>query len=74
MEVHFTPSLQSKLSRMAAQQGRAAETLVEEAVEQLVEYDEWFLAEVDEGLAAADRDEFVDHNEIRKMIDSRYPV
>jgi predicted transcriptional regulator len=59
---------------MAAQQGRAAETLVEEAVEQLVEYDEWFLAEVDEGLAAADRDEFVDHNEIRKMIDSRYPV
>jgi predicted transcriptional regulator len=58
---------------MAAQQGRAAETLVEEAVERLVDYDEWFLKEVDEGVAAADRDEFIDHGDIRKMIDSRYP-
>ena len=73
MDVHFNPDLQDKLSRMAAQQGRAAETLVEEAVERLVDYDEWFLKEVDEGLAPASRGEFIDHGDIRKMIDSRYP-
>lgn len=73
MDVQFNPNLQTKLSRMAAQQGRAAETLVEEAVERLVDSKEWFLQEVDKGLAAADRGEFIDHSDIRKMIDSRYP-
>ena len=59
---------------MAIEQGRAAETLVQEAVERLVNYDDWFLREVEKGLAAADRGEFVEHDDIRKMIDSRYPA
>ena len=67
------PDQQDKLSRMAAQ-GRAAEALVQEAVERLLNYDEWFSREVDKGLAAADRGEFVEHDDIRKMIDSRYPA
>jgi predicted transcriptional regulator len=74
MEVQFTPEQQSKLSRLAAAQGRAAETLVQEAVERLLNYEDWFLREVDRGLAAADRGEFVEHDDIRKMIDSRYPA
>ena len=73
MEVHFNPDLQTKLSRMAAQRGRAAETLVEEAVERLVDYEDWFLGEVDKGIAAGDRGELIDHSDIRKMIDTRYP-
>ena len=43
MDLRLHPDLQDKLSRMAAQQGRAAEALVKEAVERLVDYDEWFL-------------------------------
>jgi predicted transcriptional regulator len=74
MEVQFTPEQQAKLSRLAAAQGCAAETLVQEAVERLLNYDDWFLREVDKGLAAADRGEFVQHDDIRKMIDSRYPA
>jgi predicted transcriptional regulator len=73
MEVHFDPDLEAKLSRMAAAQGRAAETLVQEAVERLLDDDEWFLREVEKGLSAADRGEFVEHSDIRKMIDGRYP-
>jgi hypothetical protein len=38
-----------------------------------VDYDEWFLSEVDQGLAAADCGEFADHAAVRKMIDERYP-
>jgi len=73
MEVHFGPDLEAKLSRMAAAQGRATEALVQEAAERLLDYDEWFLREVEKGLSAADRGEFVEHSDIRKMIDSRYP-
>ena len=73
MEVRLNPDLEAKLSRMAAAQGRATEALVQEAVERLLDYEEWFLREVDKGLAAADRDEFVEHDDIRKMIDRRYP-
>ncbi len=73
MEVHFNPDLQAKLSRLATQQGRDPQTLVQEAVERLVDYDDWFLQEVDKGLAAADRGEFVEHDAVRKLIDRRYP-
>ena len=74
MEVQFTSDQQAKLTRMAAEQGRAAETLVQEAVERFLNYDEWFSFQVDKGLAAADRGEFVEHGDIHKMIDSRYPA
>ena len=73
MEVHLDPDLQAKLTRLATEQGRDTSALVQEAVERLVDYDEWFLREVKKGLAAADRGEFIEHDEIRKRIDSRYP-
>lgn len=40
MEVPLNPDLQAKLSRLAAQQGRATEALVVEAVERMLNYDE----------------------------------
>jgi predicted transcriptional regulator len=73
MEVRLNPDLHAKLTRLATQQGRDSESLVVEDVERMVNYDEWFMQEVEKGLAAADRGEFVDHEEIRKLIDRRYP-
>jgi predicted transcriptional regulator len=73
MDVPLNSDLETKLSRLAAQQGRASEALVIEAVERMVNYDEWFLREVDKGLGAADRGELIDHTDVRKMIDERYP-
>ncbi len=73
MEVHLEPELQAKLTRLAVEQGRETETLVREAIERFVNYDEWFLREVEKGLAAADRGEFVEHDEIGKLIERRYP-
>ena len=73
MDVPLNPDLQAKLSRLAAEQGRASEALVVEAVERLVNYEEWFLREVEKGLAAAERGDLVSHAEVRKMIDERYP-
>jgi predicted transcriptional regulator len=73
MEVRFDRSLQEKLARAAAEQGRDSEALVVEAVERMFSHDEWFSAEVEKGLAAADRGELIDHEDIRKLIDRRYP-
>ena len=74
MEVQFTPDQQARLSRMATAQGCPSELLVQEAVERLLTYDDWFSLEVDKGLAAADRGEFVEHDEVRRMIETRFPA
>ncbi len=68
MEVHLSSDLQAKLMRLATEQGRDTSALVEEAVERLVDCDEWFLREVEKGLTAADRGEFIEHDEIRKRL------
>jgi predicted transcriptional regulator len=72
MEVHLDADLEARLSRMATQQGRDAEALVRQAVERLVDYEDWFLQEVDKGLDAADRGEYIGHDAVRKLIDDRY--
>jgi predicted transcriptional regulator len=72
MEVNLNPDLQARLTRLAADRDSDAGTLVREAVERLVDHDEWFLREVREGVAAADRGELIDHEDIGKLIDSRY--
>jgi predicted transcriptional regulator len=69
----LSPDLQAKLSRLAADRGSDPQALVQEAVERFVDCDEWFLQEVDKGLAAADRGDLIDHDDIGKLINNRYP-
>ena len=38
----------------------------------LLNCDEWFARQVEEGLSAAECGEFVEHEEVGKLIDSRY--
>jgi len=73
MEVNISPDLQAKLVRIATDRGRDTQALVREAIEKLVDYDDWFLREVESGLAAADRGELIDHEDIGKLIQRRYP-
>ena len=73
MEVRLNPDLQAKLAELASQQGRDTEELVIDAVERMVNYDQWFVREVQKGIAAADRGELVDHEEVKKLIDRRHP-
>jgi len=73
MEVYLAPELQDKLFRLAAEQGRDSQALVQEAVERLVDYDNWFLREVEKGLSAAGQGKFIEHENVGTMINSRYP-
>ncbi len=78
MEVQLTPDQSARLTRLAQfarlAQGRAAESLDPEAIDKLLDYDEWFLREVDHGIAEADRGDFVEHDDVRKMNEDRYPA
>jgi predicted transcriptional regulator len=73
MEVRLNPDLQAKLAQLASQRGRDTDALVVEAVERMVNYDEWFIREVEKGIAAADRGELIEHGEVGKRINQRYP-
>jgi predicted transcriptional regulator len=64
MQVNIPPNLQAKLDRIAEKQGCAPESLVNEAIERLVEYDEWFIRQVEKGLAQVERGELMDHEEV----------
>ena len=69
MEVRLSPELQAKLDRMAAEQGRNAESLVHEAVDRLVDYDDWFLREVEKGLAQVERGQVLAHEEVGSRLE-----
>ena len=69
MEVRISPELEQKLARLAQQQGRDAESLVQEAVERLVGYDEWFVDEVKKGSAEIDRGESLSDEEVTSRIE-----
>jgi predicted transcriptional regulator len=64
MEINLSPELQAKLDRIASQQGRDSVSLVREPVERLVGYDEWFIRQVELGLAQVDRGEVLEHEEV----------
>ena len=49
MEINLSPELQAKLDRIASQLGRDTESLVHEAVEPLVGYDQWLVRQVESG-------------------------
>ena len=70
MELKLSPELQAKLDRVASQQGRDSESLVHEAVERLVSYDEWFIQQVEKGLAQIDRGEVLEHEEVAARIEN----
>jgi predicted transcriptional regulator len=64
MQVNLPPELQAKLDRIAAKQGREPESLLNEAVERFVGYDDWFIQQVEKGLAQVERGEVLEHEEL----------
>ena len=62
--MHLNPDMQAKLARLAAEQGRNTEALVQEAIARFVDYDDWFIREVEKGLASADRGELLTHEDV----------
>ena len=77
MEVHLTPEKQALLQQLATRTGKNTVDLVQEPVDRLLDYDAWFVQEVEKGLAQAARGELIDHEDlvarIEKRIQTRQP-
>lgn len=71
MELNVPPDLRSKLARAADRRGIAAEALALEAIERAVEYDDWFLREVEKGLAQIERGEVLTHKDVGARLEKR---
>jgi predicted transcriptional regulator len=69
MEVHFTPEQEAQLSQIASRAGTDTERLVKDAVLRLLEQDARFRAAVREGIAQADRGEFIEEEEMDARIE-----
>jgi len=64
MEVHFTPEQEAQLAQIATNEGTGAERLVKDAALSLLKQDARFRAAVLEGIAQADRGEFIEEEEM----------
>ncbi len=69
MTVHLAPEIEQKLQHLAAQSERTPDELAQEAVQNYIQYREHFVTAVREGLAAADRGELHDHDDVMSMMD-----
>ena len=71
MEVILSPDLQAKLARVAHDRGTDAQALAREAIERLVDYDDWFVREVEKGLAQIERGQTLGHKEVGDRLEHR---
>lgn len=69
MEIDFTPEQETQLAQIANQKGTDAERLVKDAAVRLLEEDARFRAAVREGIAQADRGEFIEEAEMNARLE-----
>jgi predicted transcriptional regulator len=69
MEVHFAPDTEAQLKQFAASKGKDAAQVVEETVARMLERQAHFIEGVNQGIAAADRGDLIDHDEVVNRID-----
>ncbi len=78
MEVTLSPDQQAKLARLAQERGTDAQALAREAIERLLDYDDWFVREVEKGLAQIESGQTLTHDEVaarlKKHLTGRPPA
>jgi predicted transcriptional regulator len=71
MNVDLNPDVQAKLNRIAVCRGSNAELLAREAIERFIDYDDWFVREVEKGLVSADTRELLTHDAVGARLEKR---
>jgi predicted transcriptional regulator len=71
MELHLTPETEAKLNELARRTRRGADELLEEAIDHLIAYNEWFERKVKDSQAAVARGEAVPDENVRAWLESR---
>jgi predicted transcriptional regulator len=68
MEVTLSAELQAKLARMAQERGMDPQKLAREAIERLLDYDDWFVREVEKGLVQIERGQTLTHEDVGERL------
>jgi predicted transcriptional regulator len=71
MEVNLSPDLVGKLAQAAGRRGVSAEVLIREAIERAVDYDDWFIREVEKGLAQIDAGQVLTHEAVGARLNEK---
>lgn len=71
MEVNLPPDLESKLTVAASRRGVPAETLAREAIERAVDYDDWFIREVEKGLEQIESGQVLTHDAVGARLEQK---
>jgi predicted transcriptional regulator len=72
MEVPFTADQEAQLARIASKSGMDAPRLVRDAALRLLDEETRFLAAVEKGIAAAERGEFIEEEEMDARIERMF--
>ena len=72
VEVHFTPEQQAQLAQIATKAGTAPERLVTNVVTRYLDEEARFLAAVEKGIAAAERGEFIEEEEMDARLEAMF--
>ena len=67
----MTPETEAKLNELAERTRRGKDELIEEAVNHLVAYNEWFDRKVKDSLAAVERGETVSDEDVRTWVEQQ---
>jgi predicted transcriptional regulator len=68
MEVRLQPEKEAQLAEIAAQRGLKTDELAQQVLSHYLEDDTRFIQAVNIGLAAAERGDFVEHEEVGKNL------
>ena len=71
MELHPPPELESKLVAAASRRGVSVDVLAREALERAVGYDDWFIPEVETGLAQIDAGQTLPHDAVGQRMERK---
>jgi predicted transcriptional regulator len=71
MELHLRPETEAKLNELARRTRRATEELLGEAVDYLVEYNEWFERKVRDSVAEVEKGQTIPDEEVAAWLERR---
>ncbi|HEV8415604.1 MAG TPA: hypothetical protein VGQ49_18590 [Bryobacteraceae bacterium] len=72
MKVHFTPEQEARLAQLAIQAGTDPERLVKDVLVRYLDDEARFLAAVEKGIAAAERGDFIEEEEMDARVERMF--
>lgn len=72
MEVHFTPEQEAQLTEIGVKGGTDPERLVKEVLMRYLDEEAQFIAAIEEGIAAAERGEFIEEEEMDARVERMF--